>query len=99
MVVRAPRANRSGSCSRGSSVFAGGCTFDAAEEIVDADVDTLQSLVDKSLVRRTGGRFWMLETIGELARERLEASGEAEEIGLRHADRFLDAGRAGRACS
>ena len=50
-----------------------------------ADVDTLQSLVDKSLVRRTGGRFWMLETIGELARERLEASPEADEIGRRHA--------------
>ena len=32
----------------------------------------------------------MLETIGELARERLEASGEAEAIGRRHADYFLD---------
>ena len=31
----------------------------------------------------------MLETIGELARERLEASGEAEAIGRRHADYFL----------
>jgi hypothetical protein len=72
------------------SVFAGGCTYEAAEEIVAADVDALQSLVDKSLVRRTGGRFWMLETIGELSRERLEASGEAEEIGRRHADHFRD---------
>ena len=71
------------------SVFAGGCTFEAAEEVVGADVDTLQSLVDKSLVRMTGGRFWMLETIGELARERLEASAEAGEIGRRHADYFL----------
>jgi predicted ATPase/class 3 adenylate cyclase len=71
------------------SVFAGGCTFDAAEEIVGADVDMLQSIVDKSLVRRTGGRFWMLETIAELARERLEASPEADEIGCRHAAYFL----------
>jgi predicted ATPase/class 3 adenylate cyclase len=71
------------------SVFAGGCTFDAAEEIVGADVDTLQSLVDKSLVRRTGGRFWMLETIGELARERLANSDEAEDVGRRHAKWFL----------
>ena len=71
------------------SVFAGGCTFDAAEEIAGADVDTLQSLVDKSLVRRTGGRFWMLETIGELARERLGASDEAEAIGRRHAEWFF----------
>ena len=71
------------------SVFAGGCTFEAAEEIARADVDTLQSLVDKSLVRRTGGRFWMLETIGELARERLESSDDADEIGRRHAEWFL----------
>jgi len=71
------------------SVFAGGCTFEAAEEIAGADLDTIQSLVDKSLVRRTGARFWMLETIGELARERLEESDEAEEIGRRHAEWFL----------
>ena len=44
-------------------VFAGGCTFEAAETVADADLDTLQSLVEKSLVRHTGDRFWMLETI------------------------------------
>ena len=42
--------------------------------VVGADLDTLQSLVDKSLVRHTGGRFWMLETIREFAREQLGAS-------------------------
>jgi predicted ATPase len=73
------------------AVFAGGCTLDAAEEVGAADVDGLQSLVDKSLVRRSGGRFWMLETIRELARERLNASGEAEAIGRRHAEWFLAA--------
>jgi predicted ATPase len=71
------------------SVFAGGCTLDAAEEIVDADVDRLQSLGDKSLMRRTDGRFWMLETIGEFARERLAASDDADAIGRRHAEWFL----------
>jgi predicted ATPase/class 3 adenylate cyclase len=71
------------------AVFAGGCTLDTAEGIVDADIDTMQSLVDKSLVRRTRGRFWMLETIAELARERLNASDEADEIGSRHAHWFL----------
>src|SRR6266511_1131347 len=71
------------------SVFAGGCTLDAAEEIVEADVDGLQSLVDKSLVRRTDERFWMLETIGELARERLAASDDADAIGHGHAKWFL----------
>ena len=71
------------------SVFAGGCTLEAAEEVVGADVDGLQSLVEKSLIRRTGGRFWMLETIGELARERLHALSGADEIGRRHAGYFL----------
>jgi predicted ATPase len=71
------------------SVFAGGCTLDAAEEIVEADVDRLQSLVDKSLIRLTGGRFWMLETIAEFARECVAASDEADSIGRRHAEWFL----------
>jgi predicted ATPase len=53
------------------SVFAGGCTLETAESVVAADVDTLQSLVEKSLVRHTGGRFWMLETIREYAAEQL----------------------------
>jgi predicted ATPase len=71
------------------AVFAGGCRLDAAEDIARADLDTLQSLVDKSLVRRSGGRFWMLETIGELARERLGASDHADVIGRQHAEWFL----------
>ena len=60
--------------------------LEAAEEIVGADVEGLQSLVDKSLVRRSGDRFWMLETIGELARERLEVSSDRDAIGRRHAE-------------
>ena len=35
------------------SVFHGGCTLEAAEGVVGADVEGLQSLVDKSLVRST----------------------------------------------
>ena len=71
------------------AVFRGGCTLDAAEAIVEADLDTLQSLVDKSLARvRDSGRFWMLETIREFAVERLEASGEADELRRRHAEFF-----------
>ncbi|HEX9599772.1 MAG TPA: adenylate/guanylate cyclase domain-containing protein [Gaiellaceae bacterium] len=71
------------------AVFPGGCTLEAAEEIAEADLDTLQSLVDKSLVRHTEDRFWMLETIREYATERLEESGEAEELQRRHAGHFL----------
>ena len=71
------------------AVFRGGCTLEAAEEIADADLDTLQSLVDKSLVRHNEGRYWMLETIREHAGEKLEASGEAGEALRRHALHFL----------
>jgi predicted ATPase len=72
------------------AVFAGGATLEGAEQAVDADLDTLQSLVEKSLVRHTGERFWMYETIREFALERLEASGEADDIRRRHADHFLE---------
>jgi len=73
------------------AVFAGGCTLAAAEEICSAELDTLQSLVEKSLVRvRDGGRFWMLETIREYALERLEESGEAETVRRRHGGFFLE---------
>jgi predicted ATPase/class 3 adenylate cyclase len=72
------------------SVFRGGCTLEAAEEVAGADLDTLESLVDKSLVRiRERNRFWMLETIREYAAERLEESGEAEELRRGHAEHFL----------
>ena len=43
----------------------------------DADLDTLQSLVEKSLLRFTDDRYWMLETIREYAGERLDV-GEAD---------------------
>ena len=75
------------------AVFAGGCTYEAAEEIADADPDTLQSLLDKSLLRKrdsdVGPRYWMLETIREYAVERIEESGEAGELRQRHADFFV----------
>jgi predicted ATPase len=74
------------------AVFAGGCTLDAAEEVCDADLDVLQSLVDKSLLRHTGERFWMLETIREFAVERLDETGDAEDVRRRRAAYFLELG-------
>ena len=71
------------------SVFVGGSALEAAEAVCEADLDALQSLVDKNLVRHTNDRFWMLETIREYATERLEKSGEAEELRGRHAEFFL----------
>ncbi|HET7354267.1 MAG TPA: tetratricopeptide repeat protein [Gaiellaceae bacterium] len=71
------------------AAFAGGCTLEGAEEIADADLDTLQTLLDKSLVRFSEGRYWMLGTIREFASERLAESGEADEILGRLATRLL----------
>jgi predicted ATPase/class 3 adenylate cyclase/predicted negative regulator of RcsB-dependent stress response len=71
------------------SVFRGGCTLEAAEAVCEADVDTLHSLVDKSLLRHTNERYWMLETIGDYARERLDEAGETDALARRHADYHL----------
>jgi predicted ATPase/class 3 adenylate cyclase len=73
----------------GLSVFQGGCTLEAAEGVIGADIDGLQSLVEKSLVRRNDGRFWMLETVRDLARERFDASSELEALERDHAEWFL----------
>lgn len=79
------------------SVFAGGCTLEAAEAVcnaeedLDADLlDAVTSLVDKSLLSQTGPvdvepRFTMLETLREYGRERLEHSGELDGVRLAHA--------------
>jgi predicted ATPase/class 3 adenylate cyclase len=72
------------------AVFTGGCMLEAAEVVAEADLDTLQSLVDKSLLRHTENRFLMLETIREYATEQLEASGEYDELRRRHAEHFLE---------
>jgi predicted ATPase/class 3 adenylate cyclase len=70
------------------SVFAGGCTLEAAEEVCDADLDTLQSLVEKSLLRFMNERYWMLETIREYAADLVE--GGIESAGRdRHAAWYL----------
>jgi predicted ATPase/class 3 adenylate cyclase len=75
------------------SVFAGGFTLEAADEVCEADLDTLQSLVEKSLLRFTNGRYWMLETIREYAAERLNDSGEYEDLANRHAHWLLSLAR------
>jgi predicted ATPase len=56
-----------------------------------ADPDTLQSLLDKSLVRRRDDppRYWMLETIRELATEKLTDAAEDAALRRRHAEHYL----------
>ena len=78
------------------AVFVGGCTLEAAEAVCGGDglLTGLSTLIDNSLLRQEEQpdgepRFTMLETIRAYALERLEASGEAEEIRRRHAEHFL----------
>jgi tetratricopeptide (TPR) repeat protein len=77
---------------RSLAVFAGGCTLEAAEEVCDADPDTLQSLVEKNLLRFTPsdstGRYWMLEMIREYARDRFAARPEAMSVRRAHAAHY-----------
>jgi predicted ATPase/class 3 adenylate cyclase len=70
------------------AVFSGGWTLEAAEHVCEADLDALSSLVDKSLVRERDRRFEMLETIREYALERLELTGEGDDMCDRHAAYF-----------
>jgi predicted ATPase/class 3 adenylate cyclase len=84
---------------RGLSVFAGGWSLEAAEELFAGDVDVLDgltTLVDTSLVRRSGDdaaelRFSMLETIREYATAMLDDADPTERDALhrRHTETFL----------
>jgi predicted ATPase/class 3 adenylate cyclase/Tfp pilus assembly protein PilF len=83
------------------AVFSGGRTLAAIEAICDAEGDLpmeafegISSLLDKSLLRQEEGpdgepRFVMLETVHELAREKLGQNADAEEIERSHAEYFL----------
>ena len=61
------------------AIFAS-CTLEAAEVVCGTTVDALSSLVDKSLLRLSGERFSMLETIRQYAHERLEARDDRQLV-------------------
>jgi predicted ATPase len=84
------------------SVFAGGCTLEAAEQVCAGDefgaydvLDLLTNLVSKSLVlvteqsKQKETRYHMLDTIHKYAHEKLVESGEAESIQTEHLDFFV----------
>ncbi|WP_406449493.1 winged helix-turn-helix domain-containing protein [Streptomyces sp. NBC_00876] len=87
------------------SVFAGGCTLDAAEAVCAYGPEQahevaglLGSLVDKSLVVAAPAedgamRYRLLETVGEYAAQRLEESGERDAVERRHLVFFRELAR------
>ena len=65
--------------------------LDAAEAITGAELDQLAALLDHSLLKALGDeRFFLLETLREYARERLDEAGETAEYALRHARWYLE---------
>jgi predicted ATPase/DNA-binding SARP family transcriptional activator len=77
----------------GLSVFAGGCTIDAAEEVTGAGLDVLDGLIAKSMLTRVTGdggeRMAMLEPLREYAAELLSARADEHEVGERHSRYYL----------
>ncbi len=77
------------------AVFAGGWTIETAEAVCRADLDALEALLDKSLIRRRGDstevRFWMLEMIREFAAERLAETGMSVDVQFRYRNFFSQA--------
>jgi predicted ATPase/DNA-binding SARP family transcriptional activator len=79
---------------RQMGVFAGSFELQAAEAVCDAELDDLQSLIDKSLLRQQqDDRFFLLELTREYALEQLSAAGQTEQLRRRHADWFLELAR------
>ncbi len=68
------------------AVFGGSFELEAAEEICDADLDAMRSLIDKNLVRHgENGRLFLLGTTREYALEQFDSCDERDEIHARHA--------------
>ncbi|MFJ5991610.1 BTAD domain-containing putative transcriptional regulator [Lentzea sp. NPDC092896] len=66
------------------TVFSGGAGLDTATAVCQSDVDTLTSLVDKSLVEAADDRYRMLDTI------RAFCATHAPDLRREHARWFLD---------
>jgi predicted ATPase len=71
------------------AVFSGRWSAEAAEMVSEARLETLESLVEQSLVGFHTGRFTMLQTIREFGVERLRDRAEEHTFRLRHAEYFV----------
>jgi predicted ATPase/class 3 adenylate cyclase len=69
-------------------VFPGQFAIEVAEAVCETSLDSIGSLVDKSLVRRFDERLGMLETIRSFAVEKLDHAPFADSIRGRHATHF-----------
>lgn len=69
------------------SFFEGGWTYDAAEEVCDADLLLMTGLADKSLLTRNGERWTMLETTRQFAKAQWTEDDKPEII-RRHAEYY-----------
>jgi predicted ATPase/DNA-binding SARP family transcriptional activator len=69
------------------TVFCGGAALDAVTAVTESDVDTLSSLVDKSLVEVVDDRYRMLDTIRAFCAT--HAATRAPDLRARHARWFL----------
>ena len=75
------------------AVFPAGATVRAAEEVTGASLDTLHSLVAKSLLTRDGDRLTMLQTVREYAHERFDRDPDGDEVNHRLARFCVALGR------
>ena len=83
---------------RGLAVFAGSFELEAAEKVCSSGIDQLQSLADKSLLRRLeDGRFLLLETTRDYALTRLGDTGELAGMQDCHAQWFFELAQSFRA--
>lgn len=74
------------------SVFRGGCSRRAAQEISGASLKMLTRLVNHSLLQRdpTSGRFHVHELLRQIGAERLETVEQAEALHAAHAAYYLN---------
>jgi predicted ATPase len=69
------------------SVFSGGWTLEAAEAVCNAELDSLDVLIENSLITARRGRYDMLETIRAFAQS---VGGRERELERRHAGYYAD---------
>lgn len=75
---------------RGLSVFRGGFSREAAEQVSGASLSLLLALIDKSMLRRSASqRFELHELLRQFGAEKLADAGETELIRDRHLAHFV----------